>query len=162
MAEAKSKAGRKTTLTNDLIKKICAVVRKGNFRFVAAQYLGISQRTFLHWVRTAKDDIKAERDTIYAQFLQAVMEAEQTAEISCVGSVWDKRKKDVKAAMWWLERKCPHWSPLSSENRQLKKELAEMTKRVEDLTHVDPPAGAAGTEAKPTPRVGGDAHPESI
>lgn len=71
------------------------------------------------------------------------------------------------AAAWLLERQAQEeFGANRLELKELKKQLAAVTERLEALTHAQQqgarPAGEAGTPAGPMPNVGGDARPDSI
>jgi hypothetical protein len=70
-------------------------MRGGNFRETAARYAGVPPETLSRWL--ARD----------GQFRQAVLEAEQAAEILAVAYIRKAGETDPKHFEWWLERKFP-------------------------------------------------------
>lgn len=98
MAGRKGRSGA-PKLTPELQTKIVAAIRQGNYREVAAQWAGIAPETFCRWMK------RPER--IYADFRQAVLEAEKAAEIQAVARIMRAAAEDPKYAQWWLERKFP-------------------------------------------------------
>jgi hypothetical protein len=119
--------GRPPTLTPEVQKRICAAIRAGNFRDVAAGAAGIPVRTLRDWLRKGRDGTPGP----YADFLHAVLEAERAAEIAAVALVLKAAKKDPRHAQWWLERKFPQrWGRCRGELADLKREVAELRKLV--------------------------------
>lgn len=97
MATAKKRGvGRPTKFTPETRQKVLTAIKAGNFREVAAGYAGISPATLRSWL--ARDP----------EFLAAVTQAEQEAEIRMVAIVAAAAAKDAKHAEWWLERKVHH------------------------------------------------------
>ncbi len=92
--------GRPTKLSPALQKKIVTTIRKGNYREVAACLVGLAPETLSRWM--SRDDQP------YMDFRQAVLEAEQLAEMRAVELIMRAAAKDANHAKWWLERKFPH------------------------------------------------------
>lgn len=92
--EGGKKIGRPSKFTEEMREQILKLIGNGNFREVAANYAGVSASSLRGWM--AKD----------ADFLAAVIKAEQKAEIQMVTILMIAAKKDAKHAAWWLERKC--------------------------------------------------------
>lgn len=107
--------GRPTKLNDDVREKIVSLVRAGNYPEVAAQAAGIASRTYYEWM--AKGD---EGRDPYAQFAQAVKEAQAAAESHAV-TIIRKAAMDGswQAAAWFLER--------SKAERWRRKENVELT-----------------------------------
>lgn len=107
--------GRPTKLTPEVQEKIVSLVRAGNYPEVAAQAAGIAGRTYYEWM--AKGD---EGRDPYAQFQQAVKEAQAAAESHAV-TIIRKAAMDGswQAAAWFLER--------SKAERWRRKENVELT-----------------------------------
>lgn len=97
-----SKSIRPRKLTPELQKKICDAIRLGNFRDIAAEYVGVSERTMRYWTARGRDD----EDGAYVDFLRAVVQAEREAEVKMVNIVTLAATEDARHAHWWLERKC--------------------------------------------------------
>ena len=95
--------GRPTKFTTEVRKKILWALRLGNYRKTAAEYAGISERTLCMWVARGEQGEAGE----YREFLDQVLEAEQTAEVRALGVIHQAANKDWKAAAWFLERKFP-------------------------------------------------------
>lgn len=91
--------GRPTKCTPELTAKVVEAIRAGNFREVAAQWVGVSPANLSRWMTRPGEP--------YETFRQAVLEAEQLAEIDAVALIMKAAKGDAKHAQWWLERKFP-------------------------------------------------------
>lgn len=94
-------AGRPPKLTNEVQERICQALAAGNYRTVAAQWAGVSQRVMREWMAKGK----SEKSGPYKDFRRRVLEAEKSAEIRAVGLVMKAAQEDAKHAQWWLERK---------------------------------------------------------
>lgn len=106
-------AGRPTKLDEDVQERVCEALRQGNFRSVAANYAGISQRTLREWMAAGR----AEKEGPHRDFRRAVLEAEGEAERKAVALVMRAAESDPKHAEWWLtHRHAERWA----ENRKVK------------------------------------------
>ena len=94
----KAKAGRKSKLTEEVIKSIAETLEAGNFRSVAAKAAGISLRTFTLWFGIGKKKHKSK----FRRFYRAVIDAESRAEIRAVRLLMAAAENDPKHAAWWL------------------------------------------------------------
>jgi transposase-like protein len=93
-------------LTDAIQKTICAYIRHGASRKIAAKLVGVSPQTLRHWMICGKQGTEP-----YVQFRLAVLNAEATAEAGMVSILFRAASVNVAYARWWLERKCPrHWS----------------------------------------------------
>ncbi len=97
--------GRPSKLTPEIQEKIVQALSIGNYRKDAAEYAGIDAATLRRWLlRGAR-----EKDSAYADFRTAVLEAESRAKITAIGCITKAmRNGDWRAAAYWLERKFPH------------------------------------------------------
>jgi phage antirepressor YoqD-like protein len=86
-------------MTPDVQAKILQAVRGGSFREVAAQWAGISPERLSKWL--------AHPAAPYQAFRQAILAAEQEAEIAAVAKIIQAGQTDPKHLEWWLERKFP-------------------------------------------------------
>ena len=96
-------AGRPTKFTPEVRDKIVDVLRRGNYRVVAADYAGVGIRTLNLWMKAGRED----PDSEFGVFLRACLEAERLAEIEMVDVVRNAGAIDYKAAAWYLGRKQP-------------------------------------------------------
>ena len=93
-----SGAGRRTLLTQELQRNICAFVRAGAYDYAAAEACGISRRTFFEWLERGERKSKRGRAPVYVQFACAIRRAQAEARVSAEVTV---KKIDPK---WWLSR----------------------------------------------------------
>jgi hypothetical protein len=93
------RTGRPSKLTPEVRERILQAVRGGNFRDVAAQWAGIAPETLSRWL--------VRPESTYVAFRQALIEAEQQAEIRAVALILKAAETDPRNAQWWLERKFP-------------------------------------------------------
>ncbi len=93
-AAEKRKAGRPTKLTPETTEKIVQALTAGNTRQAACGYAGISDQSFLNYLRSS------------LEFLEAVKKAEADAEVRHVANI-AKASNDGNwtASAWWLERR---------------------------------------------------------
>ncbi len=94
--------GRPSKLTPEVQEKICQILRGGNFKNVACEYAGVSQRVFREWMKKG-----AEGEQPYEDFRRAVIEAEKSAEIRAVGLIIKAAQEDPRHAQWWLSHRFP-------------------------------------------------------
>jgi hypothetical protein len=97
--------GRPSALTPENAAIILEHVRRGNYREVAAQAVGIAPLTFRRWIDQGEIDIEAgDVTTCHAIFCTAVKSAEAQAEINMLAEVTGRRS-DWQRFAWILERK---------------------------------------------------------
>lgn len=90
---------RQTKYNQDRHDRIIAALRGGNTRRASAWAGGIDQDTFNRWLGR------------FAEFADAVKEAEADAELAMVERVRTAANEQWQAAAWWLERKMKRdWS----------------------------------------------------
>jgi len=133
------KRGRPTKLTAEVQATIVAALRDGNYREVAARVAGISPSVMRQWMRLGRDGDKKYRD-----FLAAVLEAEQAAEMAMVSHIIRGAAQDPRHAQWWLARKFPErWGDHRRELQDLAKRLHALEKShpVEARPAIPPPPG---------------------
>ncbi|MGB8311005.1 MAG: hypothetical protein WCE81_03960 [Halobacteriota archaeon] len=96
---------RKTQLTRNKILKITEPIKAGNYAVTACRLAGVSERTYYHWLALGKQ----QESSIYAEFCEAVEQAEAEREARLVKKL--EKSNDLKATMWMLERTAPErWS----------------------------------------------------
>lgn len=86
MAKRKTYAERiDLTLTDEMVAEACAIVERGNFRYVAAQRLGVSHGTWASWLERGRKELRehtsGKRDTLTVK-AKLVVELER-AEAQC-------------------------------------------------------------------------------
>ncbi len=98
-------SGRKGRISKEIIQKVENAIRSGNYAKVAAQYAGISERTFYEWKATGERDIEKGDTTLYSQFFLSIKKAEAEAEVRNVSIIQAEAANTWQAAAWYLERK---------------------------------------------------------
>lgn len=112
----KRKRGRPTKLTPEAQTKIVEALTLGNYRSTAARFAGVSYSAFQEWMRRGE---KARRGP-YRTFFNAIRAIETQTEVTVVGDLMVKAKKDPKLAKWWLAHRHPkRWG----DNRPQRVEL---------------------------------------
>ena len=112
--ERKTAVGRRTLLTAELQRDICAFVRAGAYDYAAAEACGISRRSFFEWLERGERESKRGRAPVYVQFARAIRRAQAEARVSAEVTV---KKIDPK---WWLSRmhrerpEAPGWNDTRS------------------------------------------------
>lgn len=104
-----SNAGRKTTLTKEVIELVCGHIEGGLSNRDAAKLSGISETSFYEWISRGEKDKEKNKKTIYAEF------ADNIKASMVVFKAWNlqqirnaaKQTKHWTAAAWLLERKFP-------------------------------------------------------
>jgi len=120
--------GRPTLLTDELLERIVALVKLGNYPSIAAKACGISESTFADWMgrgrlidggpvparyegRGRKSQAVAIdgilRPDIYSRLVQEVQAAEGHVEAKTVASVVVAAETNDKTAVTFLERRFP-------------------------------------------------------
>lgn len=93
---------RNTLCTPERTERILNAIKAGNYSYVAAQLGGIGERTFYDWMKRGESG-----EEPFAQFSQAVKEAETQAEARNVAIIQRHAQNSWQAAAWYLERKAP-------------------------------------------------------
>jgi hypothetical protein len=106
------------TLTEDLIREAAAIVRKGNFRYVTANKLGIPQDTWNRWLQYGRGELRAyihgcgpEELTLKARLVLALEKAEGECHATLLEDVIES--DNVQAKIWFLQRR---YNKLYSKN----------------------------------------------
>ncbi len=137
---------RPSLLTDDVTAKVVDALKRGNFREPAARYAGVSFGTMCNWMSYGKKN----PDSIYGKFREAVILAEQEAELTVVDRIMRASESDLKAAFWFLERRFPErWSKDSFTVKQILREMAELKEKLNAVSGPTLPTPEATQE---TPR----------
>lgn len=83
MVHTVAKRGPKTRLNPELIQKICAVIREGNYPTTAAALYGVPPTTLAMW----RDKGRKKPHSVYGALVGAILEAESEAERELVDVV---------------------------------------------------------------------------
>ena len=130
MAKA-PETGRPSKLNSEVQDRIVAAIRAGNYPKTAADYAGITERTFYRWLQRGQD----EDSGIYHEFAQAVQRAESEAEVCAVAILQRHMADNWRAAVTFLERKFPErWGRRARIEVEIdpRKALAELLNLSED------------------------------
>ena len=92
----KKPLGRRSLYTPALVKRICALLEKGNTIVATCDHVGISEATFHQWC----DD--------RPEFLERTSRARGKARVKLVKVITDASKIDWKAAGWMLSHCWPN------------------------------------------------------
>jgi hypothetical protein len=110
-----------TTLTEDIIAKVCDHLRKHGFRETAIAIAGVSKVTVRNWIRQGARDVREGRESIFADFVNRMDQAEIEAESELIGGIQKAglepflkssgesgdtfKEPDWKALAWIAERR---------------------------------------------------------
>jgi len=128
------RARPKTFLTDELVIDFCRIVAAGNFRYTAAQRLGIPYHTIKSWMARAKKETEAFREgdepSVFVHLYMTVQAAEAHLQQALVQDV--AVNGDLKSKIWFLEHR---WNKLFSKNPNVILDDDEM-----EVQRVDPVA----------------------
>jgi hypothetical protein len=97
----KSNRGRKSKLTRELIRKMTELLATGSYAYRVAEACGINEATYYEWLSIGEKTPTG----IYAEFYDAVKQAEAKAEMVKVNQVSVAGETDWRAAAWFLSHK---------------------------------------------------------
>lgn len=101
-------AGRRSKLTRELITSLEKSIRLGAFWEDAAVAVGITRTTLYRWREQGEADLEHGRETLAAEFCDAITRASAAAEHDAARAVlMAGRWQDWRAAAWYLERRNP-------------------------------------------------------
>lgn len=115
-------SGRKSKLTPEVKDEFVRLISTGVYIRQACEYIGISEATVYNWMARGSNELlrldnnpKArpnKKESIYADFFQAVKKADTQAEVRAI-TYWQAAiKDDWRAAREFLARRYPdRWSP---------------------------------------------------
>lgn len=122
-SEEKRPVGRPTRIDDGLIGRVVGVVLGGATRRAAANVCGINEQLFRLWMRRGK----AEPDTIYEEFRNAILTAESQAEVGAASNIYQAGFSDPKYHQWWLTKRCKDWKDKPGEGVEKKANPIEFT-----------------------------------
>lgn len=112
--------GRKYTISEDKINRICDAIKRGLSNRSAAASVGISHVSFYNWVNRGEH----EDDTLYSKFYDGVQAASAEFEASRIRNIASHEETSWQASAWLLERKLPdEYSPYR-KTRQFSDDIA--------------------------------------
>lgn len=130
------RATHPTSLTGDVVDRLVAMLRQGNYVQVAARVAGISRQTFYVWMQRGTSSQPA--DAPFVDFRERVEEALALGEARNVALIAKAAPDNWQAAAWLLERQYPQrWGRVST---QLRRELdeSELARQAAERRGVDP------------------------
>lgn len=95
---------RPTKLTAEVLGTITRAIEAGCYATVAAEFAGISERTFYRWMAQGEAASTGPLRALY----EGVNMAAVRAEMRAVAIIMKAAETDWRAAAWWLERRCFH------------------------------------------------------
>jgi hypothetical protein len=97
----KSKAGRPSLLSEELMKKLCDLIRSGVYVKTACQIVGIGTATYYEWMKRGR----IEESSVFSKFLDSIKKAEAEGEGALVLGI--RKDESWQSKAWLLERKYP-------------------------------------------------------
>ena len=104
-AEVPYEFGRPTKISRELTEKVCGALVIGSTRRDAAQFNGITYRTFLNWIELGEKEEEEGTEGDFFHFFHAVCQAESEFALRMTKVVTDAAIKDPKYALEWLKRR---------------------------------------------------------
>lgn len=132
-----AKLGRKTKLTPELQKKVCEIIKAGNYAKTACILAGISESTFYSWKKQGMN----EKSGKYLEFLESIKKAEKFAEayfVQLIREAAENSPMNWKAAAWLLERRNPdEWGNINKMAMKHEGKMKLKTKTVNVFNEID-------------------------
>ena len=101
-----AKAGRKPKLTLELVGRVKPYASLGLYNRTICGILNICERSWYEWLEKGEADIKHDKDTVYAQFVQILKKGESEFEARMFSKIQQAVDNgDWQAGAWVLERK---------------------------------------------------------
>jgi hypothetical protein len=108
--------GRPSLLTDETADQLVAMLRLGNYLYVAVRAAGISRQTFDRWMLRGESDLP--EDEPFKAFRARVERARAEGQVRHVATVSRAAETDWRAATWLLERQYPSlWGAVSVKVR---------------------------------------------
>lgn len=115
-------------------EKIIELVRKGNYKKVAAAYCGISEKTLYEWQKEGQADIQAGKITKKSEFCKSLEQAESKFEIESLEILNKETSQDPKMRLEILARKYPdRWG--RKEKHEVKADIDGKLEITEKAVH---------------------------
>lgn len=133
---------RPTIISDEIIDKVVAALRAGNYITTACAWAGISNDAYYDWMNRAEEP---DADPLYKRFSDEVKRARAEAEVANVQIIRKSAEAGTwQAAAWWLERSFPaQWgrkTEISGPNQgpiQVEVSREELTQRILTLLESD-------------------------
>lgn len=122
--------GRPTKFTEETRKKILKSVSEGNYDYIAARAAGVSRQLLGRWKTRGRKEKTGE----FADFLSALTNAENNAEIEAISRIRHAGYSDPKYMQWWAERKFPErWGRDTYQIKLMQGTIDKLAAQVEAL-----------------------------
>jgi hypothetical protein len=113
----KSRGGRPSKLTPEVVETLVQMLRAGNYVGVACHAVRITRQTFALWMKRGRS--ARPEDAPYRDFRERVEQARAEGEVRNVTHIASAARESWQAAAWLLERQYPErWGRPSSPQRQ--------------------------------------------
>jgi len=113
--------GRKTKLNEKITKELVSLLKSGCFVEQCVRTVGITKTIYYRWLKRGEAEITRFEDEFednekakiirselkYVAFVDAIREAEESAETAAVINIKANFLEDWKASAWFLERRYP-------------------------------------------------------
>lgn len=98
--------GKPRSTDKELVDRLLAALRAGNYIETACAYAGIGTTTYFRWLKEAEADDAPEhlrelRESVESARAQAIVRNVKLIQDAATNGTW-------QAAAWWLERSQPH------------------------------------------------------
>lgn len=132
------KIGRPTKLTKKNQEMLCSYIQKGHTFDRACRLCKISVTSFCEWKARGLEDIKKGVTSIYSEFAEAVLYANELAIDFHLENVNRQSVQDWKASKFFLENKCRgEFSNIQTINHsgeiKINQDTENIEKRIEEL-----------------------------
>lgn len=94
-------------LTPELGGYVTGLIRAGNMPEVACEMAGITKKQRVNWMKRGRADQSQEKQSIYADFVAGIAEAEAECEAEDIARLRKHGKQSWQAIAWRLERQYP-------------------------------------------------------
>ena len=94
--------GRPNGLTPEIQNTIISTIKAGNYLEAACGQAGVTQQTVYGWLQRGEAG-----EEPYREFFELLTRAQSESEREAVKAIKDRFGDDLKAPMWWLERRFP-------------------------------------------------------
>ena len=123
----------RSTISEELIKRLCELIARGNYPATACKALGISHSSYWRWMKAGTADHENGVDSIWRRLYLGVRRAEAFAEAYAVDSLRSHMARDSRAALAYLSRRFPeNWSERRFIKIAVEKELTAFMRELQE------------------------------
>ena len=145
------KNGRPTKLNGTITKKVCDVIREGNFIDTAAGVSGVSDTTLDNWMKWGNPKSQDYRKgSDYEAFFAVVKNAEREGEKKKLAELFEAKGMAWTKYAWFLERRFPaKWGRRFQQLPQSQEDGVKGVEQTQEAlrTALGDPKAAHGAEA---------------